>query len=305
MPLHPEVLALPDISVPLDAASLPQLRRRTLEDTPVEAGPGVPVAQVSDADANGVPVRVYVPDPSRRLPVVVYAHGGGWVEGGLDTHDPLCRLLAAMSGTAVVSVDYRLAPEHPWPAASDDIDTVIDWIRGRRAGEPIDPERLAVCGDSSGGHLAAVAARRCRDRGIPVVAQALFYPAIDPTGSTWDVQANPGLKQDNMRWCWDAFLPAGVDRRHPDVCPAAGDLTGLPSTLVVTAEFDILTPEAEAYAAAIAQAGGSAVTFQARGQIHGFVRRVARFSAAASAVGIAASFLAAQASRHADSAHLR
>ncbi|GAA6526333.1 alpha/beta hydrolase fold domain-containing protein [Intrasporangium sp. DVR] len=290
--LHPQVRALPDTTAPIDPRRLDEQRRLVADNTPAEAGPGVPVHHVADVDADGVPGRLYRPAEGR-LPVVVYVHGGGWVDGGLASHDPLCRLLAARSGAAVLSVDYRLAPENPWPAASDDVDRAIDWVGSAAAAEhSLDGGRLALSGDSSGGHLAAVAARRCRDRGIAVRAQALFYPVIDPTGATWGETVNPGLKAPNMRWCWDVFVPPGVDRTHPDISPALGDLRGLPPTLVVTAEHDILTPEAESYAAALAEAGVSSVAFRAQGLVHGFVRRLARFDAAAAAVDVAAGHLA-------------
>lgn len=292
--VHPQLRALPDATTPIDAARLDEQRLAVAANTPAEAGPGVPVRHVDDVRAGGVPCRLYRPDDGR-LPVVVYTHGGGWVDGGLASHDPLCRLLADRAGVAVLAVDYRLAPEHPWPAAPDDVDRVVGWLRAVEAASlGLDGGRLAFCGDSAGGHLAAVAARRSRDRGVPVRAQALFYPVIDPTGASWGERVNPGLEQAGMRWCWDVFAPAGVDRSSPDVAPGLGDLTGLPPTLVVTAEHDILTPEAEAYAAALAEAGASTVTFQARGLGHGFVRRLARFDAAASAVDLAAGWL----SRH-------
>lgn len=289
--LHPQVRALPDVTGPIDPARLDEQRRAVADNTPVEAGAGVPVHHVEDVDADGVPCRLYRPADGP-LPVIVYTHGGGWVDGGLTSHDPLCRLLAVRSGAAVLAVDYRLAPEHPFPAAPDDVDRAIDWVRSSGAALSLDAGRVALSGDSSGGHLAAVAARRSRDRGIEVRAQALFYPVMDPAGTTWGDVVFPGLKAPNLRWCWDVFAPAHVDRGHPDVSPARGDLRGLPPTLVVTAEHDILTTEAEGYAAALAEAGVSSVTFRAQGQVHGFVRRLARFDAAHAAVDLAAGHLA-------------
>ena len=290
--LHPQVRALPDTTALIDPARLDEQRRAVAVNTPVEAGEGVAVRHVEDVDAGGVPCRLYRPADGP-LPVVVYVHGGGWVDGGLASHDPLCRLLAARSGAGVLSVSYRLAPEHPFPAASEDIDRAIDWLRSPAAQlRSLDASRLALSGDSSGGHLAAVASRRCRDRDIPVRAQALFYPVVDPTGATWGDTVFPGLKAPNLRWCWDVFAPPGVDRSSPDVSPALGDLRGLPPTLVVTAEHDILTVEAEAYAAALAEAGVSSVAVRVQGLVHGFVRRLARFDAAGAAVDLAAGHLA-------------
>lgn len=292
--MHPQVRALPDTVGPIDPERLHEQRAAVVAATPLEAGPGAPLHRVVDLVVDAVPCRLYLPSEGS-LPVIVFAHGGGWVDGNLETHDPLCRLLADRSGCAVIAVDYRLAPEHPWPAASDDLDTIIAWARaGGRSGHGLDGTRVALCGDSSGGHLTAVAARRWRDRGAGVRAQALFYPVTDPEGSGWGAVVHPGLKADNMRWCWDAFVPAGVDRSRRDVTPGVGGSTalrGMPPTLVVTAEHDILRVEGEAYAAALADAGVPTVTFQARGLVHGFVRRLARFDAAQCAVELAAAYL--------------
>lgn len=292
--IHPQVRALPDTVGPIDPGRIAEQRAAVVAATLVEAGPGVPLNLVQDLTVDDVSCRLYQPGEGL-LPVIVYAHGGGWVDGNLETHDPLCRLLADRSGCAVLAVDYRLAPEHPWPAAPDDIDTVVIWLRASRGeGLSLDGTRVALCGDSSGGHLAAVAARRWRDRGDGVRAQALFYPVTDPEGWGWGTVTHPGLKSYNMRWCWDVFAPPGVDRSRGDVTPGLGGpdaLGGMPPTLVVTAEHDILRAEGEGYAAALADAGVPTVTFQARGLVHGFVRRLARFDAAECAVELAAAYL--------------
>lgn len=295
--IHPQVRALPDTVGPIDPTRLAAQRTAVVAATPLEAGPGQPVHHVEDVTAGGVPCRLYRPDDGL-LAVTVFVHGGGWVDGDLDTHDALCRLLALRSGAAVLAVDYRRAPEHPWPAAHDDVDAAIAELRSgsaRSSSWGLDPGRVAISGDSAGGHVAAGVARRWRDRGDELRAQALFYPVTDPTGATWGEVVHPGLKAPNLAWCWDAFAPAGVDRTNPELRLGAGGsdaLAGMPPTLVVTAEHDILRAEGEGYAATLADAGVPAVTFEARGMMHGFARRIARFDAAECAVELAAAFLA-------------
>ncbi len=300
MPLHPQVAALPHQNTPLTLETLPALRRGTLLATPAEAGTGPELAQVVDLLADGVPCRLHRPHLAL-APVVVFAHGGGWVEGSPETYDALCRLLAEQSGAAVLAVDYRLAPEHPYPAALDDLDRVIGWLRRQGgAAHGLDAGRIGVAGDSAGGHLAAALARRSRDSGIDLAAQVLLYPVIDPGGEQWGDAVNPGLQQAGMRWCWDAFAPEHtVDRTHPDLSPLRAQLAGLSPALVITAEYDILTREAEQYGSALAEAGVPTVITQYRGMIHGFVRRLARFDAASAAVRQASAFLREQLARQA------
>ncbi|GAA2962248.1 alpha/beta hydrolase [Actinokineospora diospyrosa] len=294
MPLHPQVRAVAKaggVPPPLTAETLPAARAALVATTLAEAGPGTPLGEVSDVDAYGVPVRIYRPAPG--APVVFYLHGGGWAMGDLDTHDPLCRYLAALSGAAVVAVDYRLAPEHPFPAASDDVDTAIAWIRREGEALGLDTTRIAIAGDSAGAHLATVAARRWRDRGQPFAAQVLICPITDHTAELSDVDS-PGLLEQGLAFCWDAYAPAGVDRDQPDLAPTAADLTGMPPTLVVTAEYDILRGSGESYALALAEAGVPAVSVCYQGMIHGFFRRLARFDAARQAVAQVAANLRAE-----------
>jgi acetyl esterase len=285
MTLYPQARAAiaAQEKVPLTVDGLAEARQGMVDAVAVEVGPGVPVAAVTDVDAGGVPARLYV--PAAGAPVVVYAHGGGWVLGGLDTHDGLCRLLADRSGCAVLAVDYRLAPEHPYPAAFDDIERAVDWLRGTGAARHgVDASRLAVAGDSAGGHLAAAGARRARDRGEPYAYQVLACPVIDPRMRYGDFDEY-GLTRGEMRFFWDAFAPPGqVDREHPDLAPLGADLAGLPPALVVTAEYDVLRDEGEAYAAALASAGVPTIAVRYPGLIHNFHRKLALFDAAPVAV---------------------
>lgn len=178
---------------------------------------GAEVASVRDADADGVPVRIYDPAPGAGgRPLAVFFHGGGWVMCGLDTHDALCRALAVASGAVVVSADYRLAPEHPWPAAPDDALTVLLWARARAAALGCDPARLIVAGDSSGGTLAAVTALRAPEL---VAGQLLFYPALDASmehPSVAEFAEGYFHTAAHMAWYWDQY---GGDPDHPHVSP--------------------------------------------------------------------------------------
>jgi acetyl esterase len=282
MTLYPQARAAigAQEKVALSLERLGEARRGMVDALGGEVLPGPPVKVVRGVDADGVPARLYVPDAAA-CPVVVYLHGGGWVLGGLDTHDGVCRLLAARSSCAVLAVDYRLAPEHPYPAAFADLERAAGWLRGGgAAGYPLDPSRLAIAGDSAGGHLAAVGARRARDRGEPYAYQVLACPVIDPAMRYPDLDGY-GLDREEMRFFWEAFAPSGrVDRRHPDLAPLNAELAGLPPAFVLTAEYDVLREEGEAYAAALASAGVPTVAVRYLGLNHNFQRKTALFDAA-------------------------
>ncbi|SCL50055.1 acetyl esterase [Micromonospora chersina] len=266
--------------VPLTRANLTAARLSMIQATPAEVGGGPAIRSVAIVDAGGVPARLYRDGDDDALPVVLYAHGGGWVMGGVDTHDGLCRHLAAASGWAVLSVDYRLAPEHPYPAPVDDMVRALTWLRGPEAPRHgLDPRRTAVAGDSSGGHLAAVTARRARDAGIQLAGQLLVCPVIDPMAD-YPALDEYGLDREEMAFFWDAFAPAGVDRTQPDLDPLRADLTGLPPAVVITAELDLLSAEGERYAAGLLAAGVPVTAVRYQGLIHNFPRKLALFDAA-------------------------
>jgi acetyl esterase len=277
------------VKVPLSVDRLAESRQSMVDAITTEVGVGPEVASVQDVDAGGVVARLYRPGTDGEPPVVVYLHGGGWVLGDLATHDGVCRVLADRSGCAVLAVEYRLAPEHPYPAAVEDTERALDWLRDPgAAGHRLDAGRLAVAGDSSGGHLAAVVARRARDRGQPFGYQVLACPVIDPRMRYPDLDEY-GLDRDEMRFFWDAFAPPGrVDRTHPDLAPLNAELAGLPPALVITAEYDLLRDEGEAYAAALAGAGVSVVAVRYLGLNHNFHRKLALFDAAPLALAQAA-----------------
>jgi acetyl esterase len=280
------------VKVPLRIAALAESRQSMVDAVGTEVGVGPRLGAVHDVDAAGVPGRLYVPTGADRPAVVVYLHGGGWVLGDLDTHDGLCRVLADRSGCAVMAIDYRRAPEHPYPGAFEDLERAVDWLRDAGADRyGLDATRLAIAGDSAGGHLATVGSRRARDRGEPYLYQVLACPVIDPRMRYPDLDRY-GLDRDEMRFFWDAFAPADrVDRTHPDLAPLNAELAGLPPALVITAEYDVLRDEGEAYAAALATAGVPTVAVRYPGLNHNFLRKLALFDAAPLALAQAAEAL--------------
>ncbi|MFI5760711.1 alpha/beta hydrolase [Streptomyces sp. NPDC051563] len=257
-------------------------------------GGGPEVASLRDAVADGVPVRIYDPAPGAGgRPLVVFLHGGGWVMCGPDTHDALCRALAVASGAVVVSADYRLAPEHPWPAAPDDALTVLLWARARAAALGCDPARLVVAGDSSGGNLAAVTALRAP--GL-IAGQLLFYPPLDASmGHPSVAEFGEGYFHTaaHMAWYWDQY---GGDPEHPHVSPLrAPDLSGLPRTLLVLADCDVLRDEGLAYGRRLGESGVDCGIHLVPGVFHGFLGLP--LPAAASAIGAAGAWIAATAAK--------
>jgi acetyl esterase len=242
------------------------------------------MAEVSDVVVAGsVPVRVYRPDAPGLLPAVAFAHGGGWVIGDLDTHDETCRYLAEALSALVVAVDYRRAPEDPYPAAIDDYWAAVTWLAENAARLGADPGALAVVGDSAGGHLAAAAALRARAAGGPAIAvQALAYPvtdatmaaAADPLGSYVTRSDGYGLSATSMAWFIGSYVPDPADRSRPDNAPLlVEDLSGLPPAVVATAEFDPLRDEGAAYARRLREAGVPVTWLPGDGLVHGFLRQ--------------------------------
>jgi acetyl esterase len=230
-----------------------------------------PVASVADGRSpGGVPVRVYEPlNPRNRT--LIYLHGGGWVLGDVDTHDPLSRRVANATGARVVSVDYRLAPEHPFPAALDDAQEVLHWLQ---ATEPDRP--LGVVGDSAGASLSAGLAIRARDKQIPLAAQLLLYPAIDPAMASPSIAENGEgyyLTGPDMAWFYRQYLPsdpASTSASAPEANLAHADVTGVAPAIVATAEFDPLRDEGRAYAEHLTSAGVPTTYVPGPGLIHGF-----------------------------------
>ncbi len=260
---------------------------RQLEDELFSSGTGPELASVRDLRIDGpdgeLPLRAYRPT-ANDTPTLVFYHGGGWVLGTLDSADDICRELAARSRSLVVSVDYRLAPEHPFPAAIDDAFAALEWA-GRYAGDlGADPHRLGVAGTSAGGNLAAATAVRARDEGIALDSQFLLYPIVDPaldTDSYAEHTDGPLLTEDDMAWFWDHYLRSPVDRRHPYAnLAAAGSLEGVAPAVVQTAGFDVLRDEGAAYAATLDDAGVETVHDHYPALPHGFLSLTAEVTAA-------------------------
>jgi acetyl esterase len=258
----------------------PKDARQMFRDTrPASTPPAPEIGQVKDLRAEQVPFRLYRPKgvpASTALPALIYFHGGGWVIGDLETHDVLCRQLTAAAGIAVVNVDYRLAPEHKFPAAIDDAWATTQWVGAHGAALGIDPGRLAVGGDSAGGNLAAVVALLARDHGGPSLAlQVLTYPVTDvaaESASYAEFADGFSLTRDSMRWFIAQYLRGKEDAQDWRVSPLrAPSLAGVAPALVVTAGFDPLRDEGEAYARRLRDAGVRVDTICYGGMIHGFV----------------------------------
>ncbi len=229
------------------------------------------------APAGPIPARLYLPGPERDYPLFLYFHGGGFVIGDLDTADNLARFLCRRAGCAVLSVDYRLAPEHPFPAAVEDCYTATAWGVEHAADLCADPARVLVGGDSAGATLAAVVSQLSRWKGGPVLAgQVLFYPSSD--SSSLDTPSfrefggqSLGLPKRDVEWFLDQYAPAPADRLDPRCSPIlAADFRDLPPALVITAEFDVLRDEGEAYARCLHASGVPVKLLRCNGMIHGF-----------------------------------
>lgn len=225
-----------------------------------------------------IPIRLYTPSATGPLVGLVFFHGGGWVIGSIDTHDNLCRSIANAAGCIVVSVEYRLAPEHKFPAGIEDAYAATCWTVEHADRLGIDPRRIAVGGDSAGGNLAAVVSLMARDRGAPNLAlQVLLYPITDhnlDTASYLTYADGYLLTREGMAWFWKHYLPEGVSPDQPYVSPLrANDLSGLPPALVITAECDPLCDEGNDYARRLETAGVRVTLSCYPGMIHGFVRR--------------------------------
>ncbi|MGG1678398.1 alpha/beta hydrolase fold domain-containing protein [Neobacillus sp. NRS-1170] len=269
----------------LESAGAPPLelltpdQARLAADFRLLAGAPEEVAKVENrtipVPGGEIPVRIYTPAGEGPFPALVYYHGGGWVIGNLDTVEVPCRMLANRAGCVVVSVDYRLAPEHKFPTAAEDSYAAVKWVAQYAASIQVDPERIAVGGDSAGGNLAAVVSLMARDQGGPSLAyQMLIYPVTNHSYDTKSYQENADgyfLTKNTMVWFWNHYLRDEHDGKNPYASPLlAEDLSGLPPALVITAGFDPLRDEGEAYAQRLKAAGVSVEETRYDGMIHGF-----------------------------------
>ena len=285
----------------LETLPVAQAREQIAREAALFTGRPIAMARVEDitvAGADGpLKARRYVPHGfTAPGPGLVYFHGGGWTVLDLDSHDQTCRFLARRAGVTVISVDYRLAPEHVFPAAVEDAAAAFADIHASAAEHGLDPARIAVGGDSAGGHLSTVASLIQRDAGGPLPAfQLLIYPVVDGTAEarSYELFADGFLlTRGTMRWYWDNFAPAGVDRSDPRCSPLlAKDLKGLPPAYLITAGFDPLRDEGEAYAARLRDAGVPVTLRRHAGLIHGFANMVGVGRVAAEALAEAAGAL--------------
>ncbi len=268
LPLQPEV------------AKLLASRDQSPGATGAAPPPKQTVAKVEDRTAGspGPRVRIYSPGGDGRgdTPLLVYLHGGGWVSGDLDMYDGTCRQLCRATNAVIVSVDYRLAPAHPFPAGLDDCVSAVEWAVSQAEVLGAERGRLVLAGSSAGGNLAAATALRLRDSGGPVIAlQVLLYPPLDPAMSTESYRLNGHgflLETSSMASYWDQYLTDPALRSDPYASPSvAPDLAGLPPALVVTAEYDPLRDEGEDYARRLRQSAVPVWCIRYQGQIHGFL----------------------------------
>ena len=223
--------------------------------------------------AGDIPIRIYRPAGAEPKPIIVYFHGGGWVLGSLETHDAICRALARSVDAVLVSVDYRLAPEHRFPAAVDDAYTAVGWAHSHADELGGDPNRLVVAGDSAGGNLAAVMAQMARHSGPALAFQLLIYPVTDHEFSSQSMEDNAEgyfLTRDAMRWFYSHYLNDDAEGDDPRVSPLRADeLGGLPPAFVLTMEYDPLRDQGVAYAAALEAAGTTVAATTYAGLFHG------------------------------------
>lgn len=301
MPLDPVIASILDLmtsaGVPSIAAGTPEQARHGMRAMTVDVRDPATLAPVRETrellvpgPAGDLPARLYLPEVAGPVPTVVFFHGGGFVIGDLETHDDHARLLCHQAGVAVLSIDYRLAPEHPFPAAYDDCLAATVWAVAHIDQLGGDADRLAVAGDSAGGNLAAAVALSARDAGITLKAQLLLYPATDfredeTHPSRLENAEGFFLTAEDMAWFGNAYTPDPALRLHPRASVLlAPDLAGVAPAVVCTAEFDPLRDEGNAYAKALAAAGVEVRYTEFAGLIHGFYGLGVYVPAAAEAV---------------------
>jgi acetyl esterase len=283
MALHPQCKAFLDIVASGGGPPLHEMPIEQARQVPrmmAELGNAEePVARIDNRTVPGpaqpIPVRVYRPSLAGTLPAVMFFHGGGFVICDLESHDRQCRSLANQSGCTVIAVDYRLAPEHRYPAAAEDSYAATRYVAEHASEFGIDANRIAVCGDSAGGNLAAVVALMARDRGGPSLRfQLLVYPVTDFTDDSPSMHEFNGvfLSAEQMDWFANSYVPDAADRRQPYASPLlAADHRGLPPAYVITAECDMVRDQGQAYARKLGAAGVAVESKCYDGMIHPFI----------------------------------
>ena len=302
MPLDPQIVtvmeAVAALGLPPNNEVSPEQARINGKMRP--RAPGPDVARVEDRTIPGpggeIPVRIYTPEGTGPFPGLAWFHGGGWVVGDLDTADGSARHLCVGANCVVVSVDYRLAPETKFPGAADDCYAATQWLAANAASLNVDPDRIATGGDSAGGNLSAAVSLMSRDRGgCSLAYQLLVYPVTERNFDNVSYTENGegySLTRDGMIWFWDHYLAGEADATNPYAAPMhAADLSGLPPALVITAEYDPLRDEGEAYAEKLAEAGVPTVCTRYDGMTHGFFGMFAAVDKSKEAVQQAATCL--------------
>ncbi len=305
MTLHPFLQHMVDKGAalpPLESFTPGELRATDLSR--YARVPSQPVRAVADRIIEGprgaLRMRIYHPERDGTRPAIVFFHGSGFVICSIETHDGMCRALCRESGAIVVSVDYALAPEHPFPAGPDDSLAATTWVFENAAHIGADPDRVALAGDSAGAAMALVTALRLRDcGGARPRALLLAYPVggyPDPEPPSWAERGHGcGLTANAMRWFWDHYLPDPADRRHPHASPlAATNWRDLPAAYVMTAEYDILRDEGEAIAAKLANGGSDVTVIRYADMNHGFLSWVGLLDRADEAMTTASRWLEAR-----------
>lgn len=259
---------------PQSGKTVAEFRERLNAALVSERGPElVEVADLSIMPGD-IALRLYRPSHEHGLPVVVFLHGGGFVTGSLETHDHICRSLAMESTAAVIAVDYRLAPESPYPAPLEDCVLALQWVAENAGALRLDPGRIALCGDSAGGQLAIAASLRFQEQGLRICHLGLIYPVIDPlcnSASAYEFAEGYILTRSVMQWFWQCYGGGAVDTTDPALAVMGAPLQGLPSTTILTAEFDPLRDEGEAFVRRLRAEGVSVVGRRYLGMLHGFV----------------------------------
>lgn len=296
MPVDPQIQALLDKGTGVPAThTLPVAEARRLYEARIAVmAPPAGVATVAELSIEGpggaLALRLYTPLGQGPFPLMVFFHGSGFVLCSLDTHDGMCRNLAAGIGCVVLSVDYRLAPEHKFPAGLDDCLAATRWAATHAGELGADAERIMLCGDSAGGNMAAVTALRVRDEGgPPLCGQMLLYPVTDyhtPGTPSYVVNGEGyGLTRDTMEWFWAHYLNDAAEAGHAHASPLrAPDLAGLPAAYIASAEYDPLRDEAEQYGERLRAAGVPVEITRRPGMNHGFLFWVGRVDGADSAM---------------------
>ena len=279
MPLHPQAQAIADFyaavrTIPFE--ELPPVEARAVYNAG-QIPSDEAVHEIREVDAGGIPCRLYRPSASNNLGLMVFFHGGGWVIGDLNSHDGVCRSLANKSGHAILSVDYRLAPEHKFPAAFDDCASALKWAHANAAALGIDNSRIAVGGDSAGGNLAAAVALA---EEVPLKFQMLIYPAVDLSMKSPSINENakaPILTKAVMAWFVNHYMRSSADRSNIQASPmvATDDaLKRMPPAIVITAQYDPLRDEGEAYGRRLVENGVNCTITRYNGAFHGFFNMI-------------------------------